>query len=227
VSSRRLSGAASDATDAGVRMDRIYRNQRHIYDLSRRFFLLGRKRLIEHLDVPAGGSVLEIGCGTAWNLVGVARGYPSAHMFGLDVSSEMLTTARKSIARQGLSDRITVAEADATNFSPSGLFDRACFDRVIASYTLSMIPNWRGAIEMAARSVAPGGSLHVVDFGQLEHYPGPMRNALAAWLGKFSVFPRRDLEVELAELAQRHKLAMTFERPYGGYAQHAILRRPA
>ena len=35
-------------------MDRIYRRQRHVYDLTRKYYLLGRDRLIADLDVPRG-----------------------------------------------------------------------------------------------------------------------------------------------------------------------------
>lgn len=47
------------------RMDRHYRYQRFIYDLTRTHYLIGRKHLIAHLSPPPGGTVLEIGCGTA------------------------------------------------------------------------------------------------------------------------------------------------------------------
>ena len=94
------------AGDAASLMDRMYRYQRHIYDASRKFYLLGRDRLIEELGPPEGGHVLEIGCGTGRNLVKAARAYPSIHCYGLDVSAEMLATAERSIARAGLSGRI-------------------------------------------------------------------------------------------------------------------------
>ena len=45
-------------------MNRMYRHQRHIYDLTRRYYLLGRDRLLAGLEPPEGGSMLEIGCGT-------------------------------------------------------------------------------------------------------------------------------------------------------------------
>ncbi|TIV98235.1 MAG: SAM-dependent methyltransferase, partial [Mesorhizobium sp.] len=50
-------------------MDGVYRWQRHIYDLTRKYYLLGRDRLIDGLDVPRGGTVLELGCGTGRNIV--------------------------------------------------------------------------------------------------------------------------------------------------------------
>ena len=67
----------TDAADASTLMDRMYRHQRHIYDLTRKFYLLGRDRLIAALD-PAAGDVLEIGCGTGRNLILAARRYPNA-----------------------------------------------------------------------------------------------------------------------------------------------------
>jgi S-adenosylmethionine-diacylgycerolhomoserine-N-methlytransferase len=62
-----------EAASTAGRMDAIYRGQRHIYDLTRRYYLLGRDMLIRDLAPPAGGSVLEVGCGKARNLIAVAR----------------------------------------------------------------------------------------------------------------------------------------------------------
>ena len=65
-------------------MDAIYAWQRHIYDATRKYFLFGRDQLIATLDVPDGGTVLEVGCGTGRNLIQAARRYPTARLFGLD-----------------------------------------------------------------------------------------------------------------------------------------------
>ena len=53
----------------GPLMDRIYRRQRHVYDVTRKYYLLGRDALIDRLEPPVDGRVLEIGCGTARNLI--------------------------------------------------------------------------------------------------------------------------------------------------------------
>ena len=45
-------------------MDATYRRQRLVYDATRKYYLLGRDHLIERLDPPEGGAVLEIACGT-------------------------------------------------------------------------------------------------------------------------------------------------------------------
>ena len=91
---------------AAEKMDVIYRRQRFIYDATRRYYLFGRDRLIEDLEPPANGTVLEIGCGTARNLIRAARLYPEARFYGLDVSEAMLRSARASVARCGLAARI-------------------------------------------------------------------------------------------------------------------------
>lgn len=212
-----------DATPAD-KMDRIYRYQRFIYDLTRKPFLLGREHLIDGLDAPEHGTILEIACGTAWNLMKAARLYPTARLHGFDISQAMLETARASVARRGLSGRITLAEADATNFDPRALFGIEKFDRVFIAYALSMIPPWRAALDRAAGALAPGGSLHVVDFGRLEDLPRGAKTTLHAWLGKFSVSPREDLEAALSEVANAHQLRLEFRSLYRGFAVTGVLR---
>ena len=95
-------------SDTQSRMDRMYRHQGRIYDITRRYYLLGRNQLLDDLTPPAGGTVLEVGCGTAYNLVEAARRYPDAHLHGFDISTEMLASARKSIARQHLAHSISL-----------------------------------------------------------------------------------------------------------------------
>ena len=179
-----------------ARMDVIYAHQRHFYDLTRKYYLLGRDRLIARLDANER-SVLEIGCGTGRNLIAVARRYPLATLYGLDISEAMLKTARAKIAAAGLSERITVRQGDATAFDAQALFGVATFDRVFFSYTLSMIPDWRAAI---AQGVAYSQRVSIVDFGQFERLPRWFGRAMDAWLAKFDVSPRGDL----AATIERH-----------------------
>jgi len=212
--------------DAAALMDRMYRRQRHIYDLSRKYYLVGRDEAILRLQPGLGEGVLEVGCGTGRNLVKAARTYPRARFYGLDVSSEMLETAAASIARAGLSSRIAIAAADATAFDPEALFDRARFERVMISYALSMIPPWREALARALDVVAPGGSLHIVDFGDCAGWPRPFGTALRRWLAAFDVTPRDDLGETLAALAAPRGLSAAAQRWRGGYATLAVARRP-
>jgi S-adenosylmethionine-diacylgycerolhomoserine-N-methlytransferase len=207
------------------RMDHIYAPQRLIYDMTRRHYLLGRVGLVRGLRPPPGGHVLEIACGTAWNLIRAADLYPDAQFYGLDVSSAMLETARRSIARRGLHDRITVAQADATCFDPFRLFGRCDFDRVFISYALSMMPSWAGALEQAAGAVAEDGALHVLDFGQCEELPAAVRSLLFRWLARFSVTPIPDLANGIKHIAVLGRFEVVTTQLHRGYAVSAELHR--
>ena len=214
-----------DVAEPGLLMDRVYRHQRHIYDLTRRFFLLGRNHLIGRLDPPAGGTVLELGCGTGRNLIAAARAHPEVRFFGIDVSAAMLETARAKIERAGLTERITLARADAATFDSRSLFGEASFDRVFFSYSLSMIPPWVQAMEAGLAALGDGGVLHVVDFGQQECLPRVFKSLLFAWLGRFHVTPRPELEGTLAVLTIRGRGRLTFTPLHGGYAWYAKIAR--
>ncbi|TGU93848.1 class I SAM-dependent methyltransferase [Mesorhizobium sp. M00.F.Ca.ET.151.01.1.1] len=204
-------------------MDGVYRWQRHIYDLTRKYYLLGRDRLIAGLDVPPGGTVLELGCGTGRNIILAARAYPDARFFGLDISAEMLETASKAIDREGLSDRVVLARGDATDFDAKALFGKGSFDRVFVSYSLSMIPGWEKTVSAALAALAPTGSLHIVDFGQQEGLPGWFRALLRGWLKKFHVTPRESLRDVLESQAERTGATFRFRTLYRGYAWLAVV----
>lgn len=174
-------------------MDRIYRHQRHIYDFTRKYYLFGRDRLIGELNLKPGARLVEIGCGTARNLVKIAKAYPEARLFGVDASHEMLKSAAETVARAGLQDRITLAHGYAENLSPAMFGESAPFDAGVFSYSLSMIPDWKAAINAASLSLAPGGAIHIVDFADLTGLGAPARRAMLAWLGLFHVAPRTEL----------------------------------
>ena len=212
-------------TQPALLMDRMYSWQTGIYDFTRRPYLLGRDQLIDSLAPPLGGRVLEIGCGTGRNLINAARRWPNASYFGLDVSPVMLQKAKKEIANADLEGVIRVTQADALSF-PKMLFGEAPFNRIFLSYTLSMIPDWIGALERAADTIPPGGCLLIADFGDQRGLPKIFRALLRRWLALFDVTPRNDLEEVMRELAARRGLSCDFTRLYRGYAFLAALRRP-
>jgi S-adenosylmethionine-diacylgycerolhomoserine-N-methlytransferase len=217
--------ADAGTASAAEHMDAIYGWQAGIYDVTRKYYLLGRDQLITGLKAPPRGAILEVGCGTGRNLIRAARLYPEARLFGFDISRVMLATAERTIARAGLTGRIRLAQADAAAFDPAAAFGRTGFDRVFCSYTLSMIPPWEEALRRAAACVAPGGSLHVVDFGSQEHLPAWFKSGLRAWLRRFAVEPRDQLEARLAALAGETGLDLSFTRPWRGYAAYGVARR--
>jgi S-adenosylmethionine-diacylgycerolhomoserine-N-methlytransferase len=206
-------------------MDDVYALHRHFYDLTRKFYLFGRDRLIRGLVPPQDGTVVEVGCGTARNLIVAAKEWPEARFHGFDISEAMLETARKSVERHGLGDEITLAQGDAGRFDTGALFGLEQVDRIFMSYTLSMIPPWQEAIERGAACLAPGGSLHIIDFGQYERLPGWAKRLHFKSLNDFHVFPRRELPAVLKRVAEAQDLALDFTPLYRGYAWSAVLRR--
>ena len=193
--------AVPSGDDHAAHMDGIYRYQRSIYDATRKFYLLGRDRMLDGLKPPTGARVLEVGCGTGRNLILAARHYPLVRFYGFDISKMMLETAAKNIARAGMASRIKLAQGDASNFNADAMFGLPTFERLYISYAVSMIPPWQAALEQALAAVGPGGSLHVVDFGQQSELPPWFKAGLHGWLAKFTVEPRAGLEAELSALA--------------------------
>jgi S-adenosylmethionine-diacylgycerolhomoserine-N-methlytransferase len=211
------------SSEAAHAMDAIYRHQRHVYDATRRYFLFGRDELLERLAPPAGGSVLEIGCGTARNLIKAANIYPEARFYGVDVSSEMLKTAQAGVAKNGLEDRVRVAEADAVTFEPQDVFGVERFDRIVLSYTLSMIPPWQAVIGRAIQLLEPRGQLHIVDFGMMQGLPSLARYGLRSWLALFEVTPRDDLADVVHKAGVRALLPAKVWQGSFGYSVNTVV----
>ncbi|TNB47972.1 class I SAM-dependent methyltransferase [Martelella lutilitoris] len=203
-------------------MDAMYRYQRHIYDLTRKYYLFGRDRMIEGLAVPEGGAVLEVACGTGRNLRKIAARYPEARLYGLDISEEMLISARANFV--GCDAPPLFLAADACRFAPAS-FGVAGFDRIVISYALSMIPQWPLAVSAALDALNSGGSLHVVDFGQQEGLPRLFRAGLHRWLGHFHVTPRARLHGVLQAEAAARRADFRFEAIGRGYAWHGVITR--
>lgn len=174
-------------SDTFENMDRMYRLQRYFYDLSRKYYLLGRDQLLVEMNVQAGESVLEVGCGTARNLIILGKRHHDAKLFGLDASAAMLETARSKVDAAGVKN-IDLKTALADDFTFDKTFDLLePFDKIFFSYSISMIPPWRESIENALANLKPGGQLLIVDFYDQADLPAPFRKFLKWWLVKFHV----------------------------------------
>jgi S-adenosylmethionine-diacylgycerolhomoserine-N-methlytransferase len=174
-------------------MDRVYQHQRYIYDFTRKYYLFGRDRLIRELALRPGDRLVEVGCGTARNLIRIARRYPEAQLFGLDASQEMLKTASEAVRQAGFQTRVRLAHGYAEDLSPAMFGQSEAFDACVFSYSLSMIPDWKQALRAASAALAATGRIHVVDFGDLEGLGGAGRAILLTWLRLFHVTPRAEL----------------------------------
>jgi S-adenosylmethionine-diacylgycerolhomoserine-N-methlytransferase len=207
-------------------MDRMYRWTRHVYDFSRKYYLLGRDRLLRGMELHPGDCVLEIGCGTARNLIKLARMRPDVRCFGLDVSTEMLATAAAKVKRRGLQDRITLAHCFAEQLDHAKTFQLdAPFDAAFFSYSLSMIPTFKEAIDAALVNVRRGGEIYVVDFWDQGGWPGWFRFVLTGWLHLFHVQHRPELLGYLRELDAQGIGSLTLKPIARRYAYLATFRK--
>jgi S-adenosylmethionine-diacylgycerolhomoserine-N-methlytransferase len=187
--------------DAKSAMDRMYRYQRHFYDLTRKYYLLGRDRMIAEMRVQAGERVLEMGCGTGRNLIVLAKKYPQAHFYGLDASSEMLKTAQAKINAKNLTKQIVLKTELAENLDFRRTFDlNEPFDTIFFSYSITMIPTWRKAVQAALDNLRANRSVYIVDFWDQKDLPEWFQKLLQTWLKQFHVQFWNDLMPHLENL---------------------------
>ena len=173
--------------DAFESMNRMYRHQRFFYDLTRKYYLLGRDRLLREMKIADGENVLEIGCGTARNLIILAKKHGGAHFFGLDASSEMLKTAERKINANHL-ENVTVKPALADDFTYNDTFGLTNkFDACFFSYALSVIPTWKQSLETALENLKSEKSIYIVDFYDQKNLPVWFQKTLNGWLKQFHV----------------------------------------
>jgi S-adenosylmethionine-diacylgycerolhomoserine-N-methlytransferase len=220
----------SGAADQAVAMDQMYRVTRHIYDVTRAYYLLGRDRMLAKVVTNPSTATLEVGCGTARNLIKLARRAEPGLLCGLDASQEMLDTAAASIARAGVPaaghERIRLRQGLAERLDAKAMFGRdEPFDTIFFSYCLSMVPTWPGAIEAAMANLKTGGHLVIVDFWDQKDLPGIFATGLKKWLSLFHVLYRPEVHDALAALGTSGRADVTFESVQKRYAYIASLKK--
>ena len=170
------------------------------------------KRVLGKQDESAPHEVLLVLDGTiGQNALSQAREFGEA----MGVTGLVLTK---------LDGAARLAQADACSFDPEALFGEAEFDHIVFSYSLSMIPDWQAALDEAMRHLAPGGTLHVVDFGDQGRLPGWFKTGLRAWLARFHVAPRDTLGAAMQDMAAGAG-TLTGHSLYRGYAIYGCLTR--
>lgn len=216
------------ATEKEMRgnMNRMYRWTRHIYDASRKYYLLGRDTLIRRIKPSTDDIVCEIGCGTARNLVKLARRYPLNSFYGIDASDEMLKTANNALKSKGVCCRVTVAQGFAQSFSPQELFGlNRPVNKFIFSYALSIIPPWKESLDHALDILPSGGEIHIIDFGSQSGLPEFFRKTVFGWLKLFHVYYKPEIEQYLLQLKTEGKGTLKLHHLYGGYSYYAVFRK--
>lgn len=208
----------------------MYRVTRHVYDVTRRYYLLGRDRLLERVVTARNTATLEVGCGTARNLIKLARRPIPGHLYGLDASHEMLETAATSIEKTGLGreggERIVLRQGLAEQLDAQRMFGRdEPFDTIFFSYCLSMIPTWPGAIDAAMANLRSGGHLLIVDFWDQKDLPGVFAAGLKRWLAMFHVHYRPEVHDAIVDLGTSGRGEVEFESVARRYAYIASIQK--
>lgn len=117
--------------------------------------------------LEAGGSVLEVGCGTANFLVQVVKAFPKASAVGVDIDEDSLAVARGRVADAGFGDRIRLLAGDISQVVPAGSVDAAVMIEVLHEISPAIRP---AVVKAAAGALKPGGWMLIVD----ETYPSTL-----------------------------------------------------
>ncbi|MEZ4454399.1 MAG: class I SAM-dependent methyltransferase [Nannocystaceae bacterium] len=170
-------------------LNRYYGLTRPVYDVTRRYFLLGRDRAIGELLREPWGSLIDVGVGTGRNLARLRAERPWARYGGVDASDAMLEASRRRLPwaalRHGFAEDVDLPEVLG-----------APPERILFSYVLSMVVDPMAALRNARRALAPGGKIVVVDFADLTGLPAPLRWGLLGYLAAFRVRPLDPLRLE-------------------------------
>lgn len=210
-------------------MDRRYRFSRHLYDVTRRYSLLGRDKLLDQVVTDRSSATLEVGCGTARNLLQLASRPEPGRLYGLDASHAMLATAERSIRRsQGRGPgrpEIVLRQGLAEDLDARRMFGRdGRFNTIFFAYSLSMMPNWQQALRGAFANLEPGGAILVVDFWDQKDLPAVFATGLRRWLSLFGVEHRPEVHEALVDLGRSGRAEIRIEAIARRYAYLATIR---
>ena len=135
---------------------------------------------------------LELGCGSAENLIAIASGLPDATFVGCDLAAKAIASGRRFAEAVGLAN-VTLLQDDLRAI-PEALGE---FDYIVAHGVYSWIPAEvrDGMLALIARRLAPDG----VAFVSYNAYPGCYVRRMAWEILKFHIEDVPDAATRLAE----------------------------
>ncbi|MGC5259348.1 class I SAM-dependent methyltransferase [Gordonia sp. DT218] len=143
--------------------------------------LAGVEHLHSRLSRP-GARIADIGFGGGHSTVALANAYPEATFVGLDIDAESVEMARRTASDAGVADRVEFLLADGADASARGPFDAA-----FAFECLHDMPRPVEVLSAARASLAPGGSMVVMDEAVSDEFAGPAEDLDKIMYG-FSLF---------------------------------------
>lgn len=172
------------------RVIKYYRFHSKIYDATRWLFLFSRKKAIEKLNLGENDFVIDIACGTGLNIPIILRN--TKNISALDFSEEMLKEATKKFPA------VKFIHGDACTF----LFEKKA-DKIICTYSLSLIENWKEVIKNISRNINENGSLVILDFYIWKGICKFFYPAFKWWLKLHCVNSELPVEIELKKYFEK------------------------
>ena len=184
-------------------VEKIYNKYSRFYDITfGKVFESGREMAPYLLDLRPGMDLLEVGVGTGLSLPGLPK---NIEITGVDLSEKMLAQAEKRLEREELKDRVQLMKMDATHLE----FENNSFDRVLAAYFISCVPEPIKVVEEMKRVCKPGGYLVFLNhfrsdnpvFGSIEEFLSPLfyRIGFRTDLVVSELMKSCNLEIEILE----------------------------
>ena len=117
-------------------------------------------RLVQLLDLGPGQTVAEVGAGTGWLTVEVARRVgPSGHVYSTELSESRRTEIQRAVAEASLSNvTVITAGEDATNLTAN------CCDAVFMRRVYHHLSDSARINESLHAAIKPGGQLAIIEF---------------------------------------------------------------
>lgn len=138
-------------------MEAFYSEQVEGYDEFRKRLLHGRPELFKSIDWSKVKTWVDMGAGTGYNLE-LAPCEQLSRIDLVDLSPSLLKVAEERVKKMSLPQAHCVLH-DATTYKPSFTPDLVTFN-----YSLSMIPDWKLAIDHALKLLPAGGLIASTDF---------------------------------------------------------------
>jgi S-adenosylmethionine-diacylgycerolhomoserine-N-methlytransferase len=206
------------------RLESFYEGQARSYDVYRHRFLHGRVPMIEAMPTPTQGVWVDLGGGTAANLEHFRDNLSSvfSKVIVLDLCGPLLEVARARVAANKWGKLVECIEADACDPKAPGLPPAGSVDVITMSYSLTMIPNWRAALDNALRLLKPGGHFAISDFTVTPENSCVTRNFWPLVLGTDGIHPTSAHIETLRELFDEKHLHVD----RGGFPYVPLLKAP-
>lgn len=125
-----------------------------------RFEAPSQRRVLGNLDLSAGDTAIDVGCGPGRLLPGLAdRVGPAGAVLGVDAAPSMLTQARQRAQEAGVTDRLSLALGDARRLPVAdGVANAVCVFDVLDLFARGGL---RAVLGECHRVLTPDGQLCV------------------------------------------------------------------